>query len=823
MYICFVCSSSFATIDQLILHLRHYHNLGTQSVFHCKQLECVSHFQGSKQFRQHLNRVHFVPNINPRLLNNINIPNKNLNTISPVVLNLKESQVSKAVEITEEFGLNDYFENMVRSSALKFITSLNTKPNVTSSLMQEIVERTTELFSSGIISHLKSKIEPYLTNCDNSRLIEIQNMFNILENPFSKLKTEYQRIKYFESNNVFFKPKTIVLGFTKETKIVSGVERQVMVPVQGHLFSIKENLKHFFELPGVFDVAYQYTVSSSNNSNLSSFLNGSTWKNIMTNFPDKIVFPIYLYYDDAEMGNPLGSHSGVHKIGCVYYTIPALPPEYLSSLENIFPAYLFHSSDRGAHKFDNKTMFSALINVLIDLQENGTTIVVNSISIKIYFVLGLILGDNLGLNSMLGFVQSFSANYYCRICRSHKHDLQTMLKESVESIRNKNNYESDITTANVSETGINECCAFNKIPNYHVTVNSVCDFMHDVSEGVARYDMAVIINCLINHEYFSLEDLNQRILLFEYGMTESKNIPPPISQNHLKNNSIIMSASEMLCLVRYFGLIVGELIPLETEIWKLYLYLRKIIDICCARVLQPECATLLDNLISEHNRLYLKFSNSLLKPKFHILTHYGRLLLQNGPINLTSSLRFEAKHKVLKAYSNSIPCRINLGHTLSHKLQLQMVDRLLTQRGLQPDLKVGSCVKINTSIEFSQCVFDSLPTEFKLDTVLVSSIEYKGVTYKPGMLVIVDINLNGCIFGKIMNILINNSRTPYLVYALYLTVGFDDHFHAYEIKKYDDRELNISSCYVKDLSDFTPTVSRILGNGKLYATLRYAL
>jgi hypothetical protein len=279
----------------------------------------------------------------------------------------------------------------------------------------------------------------------------------------------------------------------------------------------------------------------------------------------------------------------------------------------------------------------------------------------------------------------------------------------------------------------------------------------------------------------------------------------------------------MLRFVRYFGLIVGELIPLETENWKLYLHLRKIIDICYAKILQPECVTLLDNLISEHNRLYLNFSNSLLKPKFHILTHYGRLLLQNGPIILTSSLRFEAKHKIFKAYSNSIPCRINLGHTLSHKLQLQLVDRFLTQRGLQSDLKLGSCFKVNTSVEFAQYVFDLLPTEFKLDTVLVSSIEYKGVTYKPSMLGTVGINLNGCIFGKIINILINNSRTPYLVYALYLTVGFDTHFHAYEIKKYDERELNISSCYLKDLSDFRPTVIRVLGNGKLYAALRYAL
>jgi len=95
MYICFICSSSFVTIDQLILHLRHYHNLSTQSVFYCKQQECVSHFQGSKQFRQHLNRIHYVPNISPAFLNNNNIPSKNLNIISSAVLNFNESQAPK--------------------------------------------------------------------------------------------------------------------------------------------------------------------------------------------------------------------------------------------------------------------------------------------------------------------------------------------------------------------------------------------------------------------------------------------------------------------------------------------------------------------------------------------------------------------------------------------------------------------------------------------------------------------------------------------------------------------------------------------------------
>ncbi|CAI6372799.1 unnamed protein product [Macrosiphum euphorbiae] len=689
--------------------------------------------------------------------------------------------------------------------------------------MQEIVDGATELFSSGIISNLKTKIMPHLFNSNKTEIAEIEKILTVLENPFSKFRTEYKRFKYFETNNLFSKPKTVVIGFVNQQKIVSGVERQIMEQVQGHLFPIKNNLKRFFELPGVYNAANEFISYSENSDLLSSFIDGTTWKNIKKNFQNKIVYPIFLYFDDAEMGNPLGSHSGVHKMGCVYYTIPAIPPEYLSALENIFPAFLFHSTDRGEQKINNKTLFSSLITELIDLQENGISICVNSTNITIHFALALILGDNLGLNSVLGFVESFSANYYCRICCCPKSQMQNMLIESVNSIRNKENYESDVQKNNVSETGINSYCVFNEIPNYHVTDNMVCDFMHDVSEGVARYDMALIINYLINNKYFSLENLNNRLMLFEYGVTESKNKPPTISKTNLNNNCIIMSASEMLCLVRYFGLIVGELVPLGTKIWELYISLRKIVDICCARVLQRECAFQLDSLVSEHNKLYLYFSNSSLKPKFHFLTHYGRLLLKNGPISLTSSLRYEAKHKVLKAYANSIPCRINLGHTLSHKLQVQMIHRFLIQKGLELDLKVGSCLKMITSEDFNINFFSSLPNEFKSDTFSVPWVNFKGVQYKPGMLSIIDIDLNGCIFGEILYILVNKSRMPYLVCKLFLTVGFDRHFHAYEIEKYNERESNLIGCYLKDLKDSTPTTLRVLGNGKLYASLRYAL
>lgn len=77
------------------------------------------------------------------------------------------------------------------------------------------------------------------------------------------------------------------------------------------------------------------------------------------------------------MGNPLGSLSGIHKLVFVYYTIPALPPEYLSLLENIFIAYLFHSDDRTTYKINNHTMFNALIKELIGLYKNGISITIN--------------------------------------------------------------------------------------------------------------------------------------------------------------------------------------------------------------------------------------------------------------------------------------------------------------------------------------------------------------------------------------------------------------------------------------------------------------
>jgi len=56
--------------------------------------------------------------------------------------------------------------------------------------------------------------------------------------------------------------------------------------------------------------------------------------------------------------------------------------------------------------------------------------------------------------------------------------------------------------------------------------------MHDVTKGATRSDMALIITHLIKDKYFTLECLNNHIMLFENGFSGKK-------IHHLQSTKII--------------------------------------------------------------------------------------------------------------------------------------------------------------------------------------------------------------------------------------------------------------------------------------------
>lgn len=68
----------------------------------------------------------------------------------------------------------------------------------------------------------------------------------------------------------------------------------------------------------------------------------------------------------------------------------------------------------------------------------------------------------------------------------------------------------------------------------------------------------------------------------------------------------------------------------------------------------------LSKLIENLNALFLEVFSKLLKPKFHILTHYPSIMNKIGPLQQTYTLRFEAKRRQLKLIGNAVSSRINI-------------------------------------------------------------------------------------------------------------------------------------------------------------------
>lgn len=134
---------------------------------------------------------------------------------------------------------------------------------------------------------------------------------------------------------------------------------------------------------------------------------------------------IQIFYDDFETANPLGSKHGVHKIGALYFVLRNLPPKLNSALMNIHLIALFHAEDVKKYGFD--PILQPLIDDIKLLESHGIDLPFSSE--KVQGTICQITGDNLGMHAILGFVESFSGRYFCRLCLIEKDDAQNVYSE----------------------------------------------------------------------------------------------------------------------------------------------------------------------------------------------------------------------------------------------------------------------------------------------------------------------------------------------------------------------------------------------------------
>lgn len=352
-------------------------------------------------------------------------------------------------------------------------------------------------------------------------------------NPFNDLQSEYMLLKQLKSKDQFDSPSLYTINH-QISEILQNREPQLSEEhIRGSIMPIEFQLRKIMESDSGFENVVTHMEILENRNERSHFVNSNLWKQKKLTFQGKCVVPIFLYFDDFGVNNPLGPHCSSVCAG--YYCLPTMPNFLLSKLDNIFVATIFKSSD--IKDFGNNSALHPIIKSLKILETKGITILNKKKEKTILFTLGLILGDNLGLNSIMGFTMSFSSQYFCRVCKRTNIETKTDVHEHIDCLRNQTNYNADLLIPDkdrIKKTGLKEDSIFNTLHDFHVIDNYVFDIMHDLLEGIFHYEFCHILRYFIEtKKYFNLETLNYRKQHFSYGESEIKNRGLPIQWRNL--------------------------------------------------------------------------------------------------------------------------------------------------------------------------------------------------------------------------------------------------------------------------------------------------
>ena len=195
--------------------------------------------------------------------------------------------------------------------------------------------------------------------------------------------------------------------------------------------------------------------------------------------------------------------------------------------------------------------------MLKDLQTNGLETNVNGKTRVIYFELFNIIGDNAEAHNLLGFHESFNSNYPCQKCYMSKQECKIATKEKANLLRST---EKHIIDVKEKLHGVKSDSIFLKINDFDIFKHVAFDPLHDIFEGICRYEMADISYHLISSKCFTYGVFKQRMENFNFNARTDKNITPSISLDQINLGIIIISASEMKFLVENLTFYVGVLL-----------------------------------------------------------------------------------------------------------------------------------------------------------------------------------------------------------------------------------------------------------------------
>lgn len=496
---------------------------------------------------------------------------------------------------------------------------------------------------------------------------------NDLKNPFADIATTHLRNKKLESGPGFVKATRIVVNrqfkptlhisrlYVKKPKQICFAYIPILQTLE--LVLRHEEVRIFLSKTHVNDPGVYRSPSDG-----SVVQNSEFYKN----HPKAL--KIILYFDEYETVNALGSKTGRHKMGGLYMTLANLPFHINSKLKAIFLVAKFNCKDLKNGRISFRDILKPVFEDVRRLEQG--------IKLNDELHHGSILtisADNLGGNSIFGFVECFTAIHYCRYCVADIGKCRKMIKEDPKLIRNLKQYERHYQEFIVEKAtnkklthkiGVKNVCLLSGLYYFDMFSAMSFDAMHDILEGVLQYVLKYIGKYMISQKILTLDEINARIESFDYGPINQSDKPSTFKVTK-KGHLINQRACQAWCLLSVFPLMFADVMTtIHKPKFKLITTLVEIARIVFSPVINTSMIKSLQSLIEVHHRIVINHFQIALPAKFHFLIHYPKMIERLGPPVYYWCMRFEGKHNFFVDIINKIKNYKSLCMTLSKRHQI---------------------------------------------------------------------------------------------------------------------------------------------------------
>lgn len=827
------CGRRFCNFFTLRRHIRQYHLNNDQNIEDEEDMgndEAIDEFQperiNEQDYEDQPQKINQVDNENqdvqePHFENNNNNDDGDDNNNNNCNNN----------NINEGFNLRKYIVHMV--------ARFQCKPAMTTNLLCQILEEFEQLLFQ-LRDHFKYNVEQFF-NTHGLYDDEAKTVLETFEfdSPFEGLKTLDGQIESLKSFSHYIEPVEVPLGYRMDSvlKRNSTVYKPKRVLETFQYVPVIPTLTLVLSSPEIRESVESEKKSPA--GTLASFLDGDFVNHhpFFSRYPQAL--RLQVYYDELETTNPLGSKTGIHKLGLFYYTIQNLPSQINSELSSIH--VLAMCTDVDVKKYGFEKILAPFIEELRLLESNtGKLIETTTGSYVLRASIAAFCDDGLAVHDVFNFLAP-SSNYFCRMCmysRDNLHSGHTLpvLKRTKELYDEQIAYlkRTNYSVESKTNTGLRGECCLHQSKYFHITNNKVFDIMHDLLCGICPMILKLVLQeHILVQKKFDCSYFNHKIMSFQYGLTEMTNKPSAnFTDGILRRNEHTLSqkAMQIWCLIRAFPFLVADKIPSGDQYMALVLNLLKIMEIVFAPKINDHYLIILENLVANFQTNFrMLFPDVNPINKFHHIEHYVECIKWMGPLKNNWCMRYEAKHGGIRQRAQNVHNFKNLPKTLIRLCQCEQ-----SAKWGSKDVKISRLT--TTTNKKIVAVENTLSSEalYALDYIgtdevfCCNSTKVNGVEFRVGLYVCLQTSSsredNLPLFGYIQEIIILRDVDVYLLTSICTTIELESNLNAYHIKLNDDYDNIGQFVNTNDLSYFKPFCSWTKSDSSnLYISLRNVL